>query len=252
LGRKPFFVGFVKIGIVNRLGPPMNRSAGNPKVRLLTGFAAVLLSGFVAVSVLSLMYSEYPAIGGMSLLAFALVLLPLLAVSLVFCRGRYRAFCMGAAIAALFAFYSAISALVTLFKNLPPTWPPTFADFDEQRLIEANEYLGTAVLASIALGYFCVAVVWLAERLRQAGVRTRPQFGLKTVFILTTIAGFAASVAARISPANQMQFYFIAFCAGCVAIVAFGLYIAAILVPPIQIRGVGRRSIKTQRLPHEE
>ena len=63
MGRKPFFVGFVKIGIVNRLGPPMNRAAGNPKVRLLTGFAALLLSGFIAVSVLGLMYSEYPATG---------------------------------------------------------------------------------------------------------------------------------------------------------------------------------------------
>jgi len=230
----------------------MNRAAGNPKVRLVTGFAAVLLSGFIAASVLGLMYSEYPAIGGMSLLAFALVLLPLLAVGLLFCRGRYRAFCIGAAIAALVAFRSAISTLVTLFKNLPPTWPPTVGDFDEQRLIEANEYLGTAVLASVALGYFCVAVVWLAERLRQAGVRPQPQFGLKTVFILTTIAGFVASAATRISPANRMQFYLVAFCAGCVAIVAFGLYIAASLVSPIQVRAAGRRPARTERQPRNQ
>lgn len=229
----------------------MNQSDGSPRTPWLYGFAALLLTGFVSTSVLSLMRSEYPAIGSASLIGFSLALTPLLVVGLRLCRGKCQTFCLGALAPALIAFRTTISTLESLFKNLPPTWSPALSDFDEERLIEANRILGTAVLVGVGLGYFCIAVVWLAERLRQAGVRPTPQFSLKTVFVVTTIAGFAASAAARISPANQMQFYVVAFCAGCIAIVAIGLYVAVLMIPPIQVRAVGRRSARSERRPNE-
>ncbi|HUY87804.1 MAG TPA: hypothetical protein VMV10_03625 [Pirellulales bacterium] len=224
----------------------MNEHVGHSKTRLLFGLAALLLTGFVSASVVSLMFSKYPAIGAVSFIGFTLVLPLFLATGLVCSRGKLRAFCLGAALPAAIGFYSAALILETLFKQLPPQWPPEFADFDEQILNEANRSLGTAILASIALGYYCVVAVWLAERLRQAGVRPRLQFRLKTVFIVTTFAGFAASAAARISPANAMQFYLAAFCAGCVAAVGCALYIAALLVPPIKVRAGNSRNIASR------
>jgi hypothetical protein len=229
----------------------MNEPAAHSQTRWFAGAAALLLTAFVTASVSSLMNAKYPAIGAASLVAFALVLSPLLAIGLVFGRGKFRAFCIGAALPALAALLAATSTLESLFKNLPPTWPPSISDFDEQTLIEANRRLGTSFLAGVGFGYFCVMVVWLAERLRQAGICPRPQFGLKTVFVLMAFAGFVASAAARISPENETQFYFVAFCAGCVAIVALGLYIAALLVPPIQVRAAARRSDQTERLRRE-
>lgn len=225
----------------------MNQRCGNPRIRLLAGLAAFLLTGCVAACVLALMRSEYPAIGGAAFLAASLLLFPGLAIGFVCGRGYSRAFCFGAAFPAYAAFRFAASTLASLLKNLPPQWPPEFANLDERMLIEANRPLGTAILASLALGYFCSAVVWLDARLRRAGVRPPRQFGLKTVFLLTTLAAFAASAAARVSPANLAQFYLIAFCALSAATAVGGLYLAALLVPPLQVRASRNRSTKAER-----
>lgn len=231
-----------------RLAPPMNQRAGNLKARLLA-FLAFSLTGCVAASVLALMHSDYPAIGGAALVGASLVLFPPLAIGFVCGRGNCRAFCFGAAFPAFAAFRSAASTLASLLKSLPPQWPPEFANLDERMLVEADRVLGAAILAAIALGYFSVAVVWLDERLRSAGVRPRRQFGLKTVFVLTTLAAFAASAASRISPANQYQFYLIVFCTGCVATAVAGLYIAALLVPPLTVSVSRKLPSKAERNP---
>ena len=64
--------------------------------RLLIGALAVLSTVFTTASVLGLMRSKYPAIGGASFIGMALVLLPLVALGLVCGRGKFRAFCLGA------------------------------------------------------------------------------------------------------------------------------------------------------------
>ena len=122
----------------------MSETAGSSKSRLLIGAAAFLSTVFTTASVLSLMYSKYPAIGGASFIGMALLLLPMFALGLVCGRGKFRAFCLGAAFPAAFAFYSAAATVETLFRNLPPGWPPSLAGFDEPSLIAANRSLGPA------------------------------------------------------------------------------------------------------------
>ena len=130
------------------------------KPRFQFSLAALLLTIAAVAVVLALMVRPTPIVATFGLLTLTVVSMAFIAVALVYGCESIRAFCIGAAFPLTMSFGYAVFNMQWLL-DIEPLSLITRTDPRQ-----AAHFFGTAILASIALGYLCVVFRWLIDRPR--------------------------------------------------------------------------------------
>jgi hypothetical protein len=131
--------------------------------RFQFSLATLLLTVAAIAVVLALGFRAKSAISTLVLIALMLVSMAFITVTLVYGRDSYRPFCIGAAFPLALSFVYMADNVGYLLDDFGEAFGRgrqlDVVDFVGP--ITANETLGTAILASIVLGYLCVGFRWL-------------------------------------------------------------------------------------------
>lgn len=135
-----------------------------PKSLFQFSIAALLLTIAVAAGDLALMRRADSAYALLAQFGLMFVFLAFIAIALVYGRDNIRPFCIGAAFPLAMAFLNVGFALelcvIPIRQSLGHATGRLLLVKDP---ITANLIVGTALLASIALGLLCVVLRWLIE-----------------------------------------------------------------------------------------
>lgn len=137
-----------------------------PPPRFQFSLAALLLTVAAVAGVLALMLRPESALTSLGLVGLTLVCMAFVTIELVYGRESVRPFCIGAAFPLLLAFLYIGSTVGGLLDDIAVSLGHgrVLDVIDFTAPITVNHIIGTAILASIALGYLCVGFRWLVDR----------------------------------------------------------------------------------------
>jgi hypothetical protein len=142
------------------------QKSDRPMHRFQFSLASLLLSVAAVAVVLALGFHAKSAISTLVLLALTLVFMAFITVTLFYGRDSYRPFCIGAAFPLALSFVYMADNVGLLLDDISDAIGRgrllDVMDFVDP--INANEVLGTSILAGIVLGYLCVGFRWLIAR----------------------------------------------------------------------------------------